>query len=177
MTPTATQAPPRPDTSRPQRPGPCDPTVRDERIAQVNALVQIIGSHGRRFFFYRGAEGLPGRFARMECDQRGQLWWVDDYREARIYLARTGFRSTWRGFSHGGTLRDLVERLYDYVTKGTLLPRSVIGLQRVNADSLGDNIWGYKEEAIQEVRRQAFELPMFRPAPSDAQQNHDQPTH
>ena len=49
------------------------------------------------------------------------MWFVDGYREDRIYTHYT--RGRWRGFSEGGTLRDLVIRLRDFITKGTTVGR------------------------------------------------------
>ncbi|MBF4990657.1 hypothetical protein [Methylophilus sp. QUAN] len=128
-----------------------------ERLEHANKLIQIIGSHGRCFFYSQSKQ----RFARLEL-RNGRVYFIDDYTEKAIYTHNTGFGcGRWSGFSHGGTLKGLVEWLRDYVTKGQLLPRAVIGLPNLNFKTWKDNIWGYSEEAIITVRNEAFELPMF----------------
>lgn len=128
-----------------------------ERLEHANKLIQIIGSHGRCFFYNVSNK----RFAKLEL-RNGRVFFVDDYSGKAIYTHKTGFGGgRWRGFSHGGTLKGLVEWLRDYVTKGQLLPRSIIGLPNIRFESWKDNIWGYSEDSIIKVRTEAFELPMF----------------
>jgi hypothetical protein len=78
------------------------------RMAKANELLRVIAGCGRKFFSHQG------RVSRFELDSRGRVWFIDAYREARIY---THYASGWsrRGFSEGGTLRDLVIRLRIYI--------------------------------------------------------------
>lgn len=122
---------------------------KTERLGHANALIQAISRHGRRFFFSRES----GTVARLELDGRGRVWWMDDYRGARVYVAHPG---RWRGFSHGGTLRSLVEALRDYIQRGDLLNPEYIAPSM----SYGD-MWGYGTEAAAAVRAEAHQLPMF----------------
>lgn len=124
------------------------------RLAHVNALVKIISSHGRRFFY----NATHNRIARMEMDARGRLWWIDDYTDKRIYVANTGFRNRWRGFSPGGTLRNLVESLRDYVLVNEQLMRHDIGVPYTTQEG---NHWGYDAAALAIVQAEAYRLPMF----------------
>lgn len=98
------------------------------------------------------------RYARIEVDHRGRVWWIDDYSGERIYTHKTGISSRWRGFTHGGTLRDLVERFRDYTCTGESLPLWLLGPERSWSDG---NIWGYPADAMQKVREQAGALPVF----------------
>ncbi len=130
--------------------------LKQQRCEQVNAVIKIIGAHGRRFFYNARFD----RYARIELDQRGRVWIIDDYTGERVYTHPTGFGNQWRGFSHGGTLRDLVERFRDYITKGAALPQGVLGHERINPAN--GNIWGYEPEAMQRVRAEAGPSPVFR---------------
>ncbi|WP_448869559.1 hypothetical protein [Delftia acidovorans] len=127
-----------------------------ERLAHANALIEVISRHGRRFFLNRES----GAIARLELDARGRVWLIDEYRGARVYVAYGG---EWRGFTHGGTLRDLIAALRDYIQRGELLHPEYIAPTRMDAKN-GD-IWGYGFEAATAVRAEANALPLFqRPA-------------
>lgn len=128
---------------------------RAQRAEHVNALIKIIGSHGRRFFYSPQFD----RFAHVELRQ-GRVYFVDDYSDRAIYTHATGFVSHWRGFSHGGTLRDLVERLRDYIIDGQPLPIGVIGRYLVGTNP-ASNVWGYSRDAIIATRQEAAKLPIF----------------
>ncbi|WKL14220.1 hypothetical protein QYQ99_17590 [Comamonas testosteroni] len=120
-----------------------------ERLGHANALIKVISSHGRRFF-YNAEAGTTGS---LELDARGRVWWIDDYRGARIY---TAYQGRWRGFSHGGTMRDLICALREYIQRGELLHPEYIA----PAMSYGD-MWGYGAEAAKAIRAEAHKLPMF----------------
>lgn len=130
-------------------------STKQQRCEQVNAVIQIIGAYGRRFFYNAQFD----RYAHCEVDARGRVWFFDDFTNARIYTHRGGFGNKWRGFSHGGTLRDLVERFRDYITKGTQLPQGILGLDRIRLTD--GNVWGYEQQALQRVRTEAGPLPVF----------------
>lgn len=126
-------------------------SLKQQRIENVNAMIKVIGDCGRGFFKHNG------QYASIECDWRGRVWWNDDYTEKRIYLH---YRHWNRGFSHGGTLRTLVNHFRDYVTKGTKVPASSFGpFPQYLCD--GD-LWGYGKdmETVREAARQLFIIPM-----------------
>ncbi|MCO5338565.1 hypothetical protein [Delftia tsuruhatensis] len=128
-----------------------------QRLGHANALIEVISRHGRRFFH----NSESGAIARLELDARGRLWWIDDYRASRVYTGKVmGYPHSWRGFSHGGTLRSLVEALRDYVLSGILLHPERIAPGRIDPNN-GD-IWGYGFEAAAAVRAEAHALPLFR---------------
>lgn len=136
-------------------------STKQERLQHANDLIKAIGSHGRRFFYSAERDA----FACLEL-RNGRVWWIDDYMGRCVFTHRTTFTNGWRGFSHGGTLRSLVEDMRDYITHGTPIPRWKIVIQRLSAadDDLGDNVWGYSEEAARAVRAAAYALPICGPA-------------
>jgi len=84
-----------------------DDMNRERRIEHANALVGCIASCGRRFL-----DGDP--VARIYCDNRGHPWFVDGYTQKHIYL----YYPRWggqQGFSQGGTLRELVNQLKEWI--------------------------------------------------------------
>ncbi|SFI71182.1 hypothetical protein SAMN05216206_2807 [Pseudomonas guineae] len=131
-------------------------TLKHQRAEQVNQAIKIIADHGRRFF-YSQASGL---YASVEVDARGKVWWIDDYTGKRIYTHPNTWGNRWRGFSHGGTLRDLVEAFRDYICTGKQLSPFYLGPERHRITD--GNIWGYSTEAMTAVREQAGTLPVFR---------------
>lgn len=105
---------------------------KHERAERANRLIEVIASCGRRFFHYQGA------VACFEVDHRGRVWLHDEYSKRRIYThCNTG---RWRGFTHGGTLRGLIERLRDFIRTGEP--------QRIG---IGEH-WGYPDADAQKVR-------------------------
>ncbi|KFJ13054.1 hypothetical protein DR66_4064 [Delftia acidovorans] len=123
-----------------------------ERLGHANALIEIISRHGRRFFHNRES----GAIARLELDARGRVWLIDEYRGARVYVA---YRGRWRGFTHGGTLQNLVEALHHYILRGELLHPEYIAPSRM--DPKNGDIWGYGAEAAAAVRAEAHALSLF----------------
>lgn len=128
--------------------------LKQQRVEQVNQVIRIIADHGRRFFYSQSVN----RYASMEVDARGKVWLTDDYTGKRIFTHKTVWGGRWRGFSHGGTLRNLVEAFRDYIRTGAPLNPGYLGPERFD-DS---NIWGYDEAGMKAVREQAGALPVFR---------------
>jgi len=152
---------------------------RAARVLAANQLLRVIGSHGRRFFHYGGSQVLDratgeshfepaDRYAYFELDARGKLWFVDDYSQKRICMQRTGFVGQWRGFSHGGTLRALVEDIAAYISRGMPVPRWRIVIESQGRSGVAGNVWGYSEQAALAVRAEAYALPMFAPPVAEA---------
>lgn len=133
-------------------------STKQERVEHANQLIRIIGSHGRRFFYY----AKDTRYARFEL-RNGRVYFIDDYSDRAIYTHRTGFTSHWRGFTHGGTLRALVEDMRDYITDGTPVPAWKIVIKQLGASGLEGNVWGYDVESAQAVRAAAYQLPIIGP--------------
>lgn len=130
-------------------------TTKAERVQHANQLIAVIAAHGRRFFF----DTASGRTGQIICDPRGRVWYRDARTSKDIYTHSTGFTPRWRGFSHGGNLRGLVEMIRDYVTKGERIDAYYLGMERSNPAN--GNIWGYPDDAIAAVRAAAAALPII----------------
>lgn len=128
--------------------------AKQARCEHANELIKIIAKHGRRFFYDKEHD----RVAHFEVDDRGRVWFVDDYTNERIYTHGTGFMNRWAGFTHGGTLRDLVEKIRDYITDEKTVDRHWLGPSYAFSD--GD-VWGYGAEAVAAVRAEAIVLPII----------------
>lgn len=133
---------------------------KHQRAEHVNQVIKIIADHGRRFFYSQTVD----RYAIMEVDQRGMVWYIDNYTGKRIFTHETVWGGKWRGFSHGGTLKDLIKKFRDYIRTGEPLHPGYLGPERFN-DS---NVWGYEEDAMKAVRELAGPLPVFRQASQES---------
>lgn len=148
--------------------------AKQTRLEHANALIKIISSHGRRFFWHGGVQKwdavaqknvlVPAdRLARFELE-KGRLYFVDDYTEKAILLPRPNWgRGDWRGFSHGGTLRSLVEAMSNYIRLGTRVPRWQIVIKQLGESGLERNVWGYDPKPAEAVRAEAYQLPIVEP--------------
>lgn len=131
-----------------------------ERVAHVNQLIEVIATHGRRFFYCQMKE----RTAKVWLSADDQVMWQDDYTGQSFALPKGEFKKDPKGFSHGGTLRALVESLGHYIHTGRTLHPG-----RMSADmGQGLDLWGYGAEAVVALRQAAYALPMFQPAPAQA---------
>ncbi|WP_204366679.1 hypothetical protein [Shewanella sp. POL2] len=122
-----------------------------ERVEHANALIKVISEHGRKFFDYKGT------IATLELDKNGKVWVIDEYTKARIY---THYKGDWRGFNHGGTLKNLICLMREYITKGTQI--SIYWLAPAPKFCDGEDIWGYGKEAAAAVRAAAAQLPIIK---------------
>lgn len=129
-------------------------STKQERVEHANQLIQAIAKHGRRFFYNKTHD----RVAHIEL-RRGRVYFVDDYSGNAIYTHETVFTNRWRGFSHGGTLRSLVERMRDYIVKGEQIPIGFIA--PTYYDVTKGDIWGYGSLAAYQVRTEAMGLPII----------------
>jgi len=107
------------------------------RAETANAFIRVISEHGREFF-RRG-----NRVSYFTVDARGYVWFVDSYRNIPIY---THYRGRWRNFSQGGTQRNLVISLRDYICGRAPLPVNQLG-PWPDWYSEGDP-WGYGEPMV-----------------------------
>lgn len=116
------------------------------RLAAANVLIQVIAGNGRGFF------GHNGRVSRLELDGRGRVWLIDKYHEKRVYTHHGG---RWRNFTEGGTLRDLIIRLRNYVKRGDAVNPAVFGPWP--ASYCAGDLWGYGDD-MAKVREAAVKL-------------------
>jgi hypothetical protein len=119
--------------------------TKAQRVGIANKAVEIIASHGRKFFSL-AAEGRQvenNRISRFELHDNGRIWFIDKYSQKPIYVMWR--RSHWRGFSEGGTLQDLICALADWIVgKKEQFPIKHFGpWPQIVCD--GD-LWGYGPE-------------------------------
>lgn len=140
------------------------PTLQEkrDRARQCNELLRVIGSCGRRFFYqpkstpnHPGIPPITDSWAYLEIGRKGHVFYIDDWTRRRIY---THYPHEWRYFNHGGTLRNLIIAMREYICgdrpslKGHLGPWPEWVCQ-------GD-LWGYGEE-MQLVRDAAIALGLY----------------
>lgn len=118
---------------------------RDERLQKANLLLQTIATTGRKFFFHRG------NISHFMLGSGNKIWFVDGYAGDKIYIYGNG---RWRGFSEGGTLRDLVKKLRDYIAHGLTVGYAFGPFPDWYSE--GDP-WGYGSD-MEVVRNKAIEL-------------------
>lgn len=138
-------------------------SARRKRAQRANALITRISELGRQFFDHtRGWDGRPrgeGAVSRFEVNESGRVCFVDGYRGSRIATLHPNSR--WRGFSQGGTLRQLVEQLSQFVMWGT---DPGLILSWPSWCSEGDP-WGYGDD-MDAVRRAARTLGLYPQQPA-----------
>lgn len=123
-------------------------TERAKRVAIVNDFIRVMADNGRRFFYHESS----GRYAELQMDERGRIWFIDEHSGDRIY---THYRYRWRGFSGGGTMRELVCGFRDFVMTGKKLASRAFGPW---PDwYCGGDLWGYGKDATEIVRNKAKE--------------------
>lgn len=110
-------------------------------------MLEAIASCGRRFFRDKG------RVSRLELDNKGRVWYIDSYTEKRIHTHHPWCK--WRGFTGGGTMKDLIKALRNFVTKGTKLHPKAFGPWP--QWYCGGDLWGYGDD-MEKVRNSARHL-------------------
>jgi len=118
--------------------------TKHERLEDANYAILQISMLGRRFFYNEKGN----RVARFELSIDGKLWFVDDYTGKRVYTAYRGGR--WRNFSHGGTMRAIIEALAEYIRTGARISSRHFG-PWPEYYCEGD-LWGYGKEAMAMLR-------------------------
>jgi hypothetical protein len=119
-----------------------------QRIEIANRILRVIAAHGRRFFSQDSDQSVRMENPRVSQFEiiKGRLWFRDKYTDKLIFVHfEPRWRSRWRGFSDGGTLRSLVEHLRDFILKK---------VDRVNIKYFGPwaeyvcggDLWGYGDE-------------------------------
>lgn len=118
---------------------------RSQRLRIANHFLQIIGTHGRQFFNFKG------EISRFEI-WNGHIYFIDSYTRKSIYLS---YKYWQRGFTQGGTMRALVNALADYIRGKRTLPIDYLGPWHPMLCD-GD-LWGYGD-SMEEVRKKCIEL-------------------
>lgn len=127
-----------------------DTKKEKEKVARVkaaNTFLATIASCGRKFFLTT-VQGKD-RIAYFYLDSYGRLWFVDDVKDCKIYVA---YKGEWKNFSQGGTMEKLIRELTVYITKGTKIRPLLYPSWACEGD-----VWGYGED-MNIVRCRAKEL-------------------
>jgi hypothetical protein len=119
--------------------------AKQARVKKANAVIKIISEHGRRFFY----SSIYDRTSKFGLDRHGQTWYVDDHSGMKLYPFHV--EKKWPGFTHGGTLKNLVAALAQYIATGEKL---AIGYFPLEHDA---HLWAYGQDVMQEVRRLVME--------------------
>lgn len=107
-----------------------------QRCARANEFIKVIANCGRRFFYF----GPKDRYGHFFIGHDGHLRWRDEYTNKAIYLSGNG---NWhRGFSNGGTLKDVIRMFAHYIRKNR-----PVNLHQFRIDGP----WGYGEAMAQVV--------------------------
>jgi hypothetical protein len=117
-------------------------STKSSRIAEANEVILHVSTFGRRFFY-------SARFCRVaffEMTAGGRVRFVDDFTGFRVNPFHDG---RWKNFSHGGTLKCLVEALADYIEKGKAIRPGHFGPW---TELFGRDLWGYGIEEMDKVR-------------------------
>lgn len=120
------------------------------RVEHANTLIKIISDYDRRFFYNAQAN----RVAQFEII-KGHIYFRDDYTNKLIHVHKNFYNIN---FSHGGTLRDLVENMANYIRTGEHLSIKHIGPELAFSNQ---NIWGYSQRSIDDVRMLALGIPII----------------
>jgi len=124
--------------------------ARQDRVRRANKLISWISLYGRQFFLY--THGV----SKFELDIRDRLWFIDAYQGKRIYTHYRGYRS-WSGLTTGGTLKDLLVDLSDWIMeKNQYLRYQHLG-PWPGWYSAGD-LWGYGNDNMKILREEAVNL-------------------
>ena len=126
------------------------------RLTQVNAIIRVIGSHGRHFLSENSDHSTlvdNPFFSFFRVDDRREVWFVDRYSRKDILVRH----DDWPGWSDGGTLRDLVKHFADYISGAA---------KEINMRLFGPwpewicqgDLWGYGLEEMQKVRDEITEI-------------------
>jgi len=122
---------------------------KQKRVDEINELIKLISDIGRRFFYSEKHD----RIARFEIQKSGRIAFYDDYsgKKVNIYLKHR----EWPGFTHGGTLKNLVGNMSEYIRFGHKI--DVRFLAPFGWSSERD-IWGYGKDASDQLKRKAVNL-------------------
>lgn len=127
---------------------------REHRTEEMNELLRVIASCGRKFFQHEG------RIASFQLDKRSRVWFRDAYTEALIY---THGPRTWRKFTLGGTMQTLVVYMRKYIMTKERIPPGTFGPWP--SWYCDGDLWGYGEdmEIVREAARPFLDYELILP--------------
>lgn len=113
-------------------------STKQERLELANKLIKEISKNGRNFFAHKD------RVSFLEMDYRGRIWFCDSYSDRKIY---THYNGEWSGFTQGGTLKNLVKGLVQFIQTGE--PRFT--LQHLGYTPKEYCGWGYSTSELRPI--------------------------
>lgn len=126
-------------------------STKGERLKHANAVILSISKYGRRFFWSEEKQ----RTARLDFHPMGHIYFVDEYSGRRIYTHHKGH---WRGFSGGGTLKQIIIELRKYIQTGDPVDGRFFGPWNPEIIPDGDR-WGYGRDAMKDLRAELASNP------------------
>ena len=123
---------------------------KQQRLEEANKLIKSISSYGRKFF--SGKSGC----ASLGYGIKPRVFFTDAKTSALIDT----HEHEWIGFSHGGTLRVLIEYLRDYINEDEKVSIECICTLRRD----GSDIWGYGKVEAEKLVNEVKGLDMFNAA-------------
>lgn len=129
---------------------PAEPTAKELRMDRANHMLVVIARYGRHFFLH------DGKVAYFFL-KRGAVYFWDEWAqgERKNKPVYTAYRGSWRFFSGGGTLRNLVEDLSAYIQGKPF--RRAHPLKHLGPwpewVCEGD-LWGYGKDDMEKVRQE-----------------------
>lgn len=129
---------------------------KSQRIELVNRLIERIAGCGRGFF----RNDKTGKIARIELDDRGRLWWVNEWyhleKHRRLCMSVGRNHLLMRGFHNGGTLRCLVIAFLGFIRTGEPINANCFGPW---PDWYGEgDLWGYGRDVMAKIRAAAIDM-------------------
>lgn len=137
---------------------------KQKRVDECNLIINLIATHGRKFFNY---EKHTGRISQLLLGPQDRVYFLDGYTGKAIYTHRRYCQ--WRGFSEGGTLKGWIEAFRDYVTFGGKLNINAICPRGIGRDT--GNIWGYSDEEAEKLIKELSKLDAFNPEDKVTERN------
>ena len=119
-----------------------------KRIKKANELIKCIASVGRQFFRYEDEISF------FTVNRLGHTFLYDPFSKKMVY---TRYKGRWPGFSQGGTMRNLVIALTNYIKKGTKLSREHFWFPKW---ACSGDVWGY-HLSMEDVRKKVIELDLI----------------
>lgn len=129
---------------------------KQKRVENANQFLQAIANCGRRFFWY----SKENRVSRFELAENGRLYFWDDYTNARLPLSHPKSNQWHVKFSHGGTMKRLVELLADFIRNGKPFTNQYVLGPWEDWMCRGD-LWGYGDD-MEKVRQSALKLGIYK---------------
>ena len=110
---------------------------KNERLKNANEFLAVIASTGRKFFEHKGFVST------LEVSSTGRVFFIDDETKKRINTHKK--HCEWSGFTSGGTMKMIVEKLRDFITKGHVMRASYF-LEEWETGFR--NPWGYGKDIL-----------------------------